>query len=89
MPTWKIMLIVRRPHAREWTNIGEHELPVLPRIGEHVVVSEGANTPLSAYRVVGILHPAPNKGFIEMLAVYEGSPGNVQSRLFVQAKDFA
>jgi hypothetical protein len=83
------MLITRRPNAKEWTNIGEHELPVLPRIGEHVVVNERANQPFAAYRVVGILHPAPNKGLIDVLAVYDGRPSDVQNRLLVQAKDFA
>lgn len=89
MPTCKIALIARRANADEWKNIGEHELPILPRIGEHVVVSERVNQPLSAYRVVGILHPAPNKALIGVLAVYDGSPGDVQNRLLVQAKDFA
>lgn len=83
------MLIARRRNAKEWNNIGEHELPVLPRIGEHVVVSERVNQPLSAYRVVGILHPAPHKGLIDVLAVYDGTPGDVQNRLLVQAKTFA
>ena len=89
MATWKMMLIVRRRNATEWKNIGEYELPVLPGIGEHVVVSERANQPLSAYRVVGILHPAPNKGLIDVLAVYDGSHTDVQNRLVVQAKDFS
>lgn len=89
MPTWKIVLIARRRNAKEWKNIGEHELPLLPRIGEHVVVSERSNQPLSAYRVVGILHPAPNKGLIDVLAVYDGSPGDVHNRLLVQAKSLA
>lgn len=26
MPTWKIVLIVRRQNAKEWKNIGEFEL---------------------------------------------------------------
>jgi hypothetical protein len=89
MPTCKIALIARRRNAKEWKNIGEHELPVLPRIGEHVVVSERANQPHSAYRVVGIRHYAPHKGLIEVLAVYDGTALDVQNRLLVQAKDFA
>ena len=89
MATCKIMLIVRRPKAKAWKNIGEFELPVLPRIGEHIVLTERANQPTSAYRVVGILHPAPNKGLIDVLAVCDGSHGDVQNRLFVQAKDFS
>jgi hypothetical protein len=84
MPTWKIMLIARRRNAKEWKNIGEFELPALPRIGEHIVVSERVSQPLSAFRVVGILHPAPNKGLIDVLAVYDGTHGDVQNRLFVQ-----
>jgi hypothetical protein len=32
------MLIVRRKNTEEWKNIGEYELPVLPRIGEHVAL---------------------------------------------------
>ncbi len=83
------MLIARRQNAKEWKNVGEFELPLLPRIGEHIVVSERANQPTSAYRVVGILHPAPHKGLIDVLAVYDGSHGDVQNRLFVQAKDFS
>lgn len=89
MITWKIMLIVRRKNTEEWENIGEYELPVLPRIGEHVVLSERANRPLSAYRVVAILHPAPNKGLIDVLAVYDGTHMDVQNKLAVQAKGFS
>ncbi len=62
---------------------------MLPRIGEHVIVSERTNQPISTYRVVGVLHPAPNKGLTDVLAVYDGSPADVQNRLFVQAKSFA
>ena len=83
------MLIARCRNAKEWKNIGEYELPVLPRIGEHIVVSERSNQPLSAYRVVGIFHPAPNRGLIDALAVYDGTALDVQNRLLVQAKDFA
>jgi len=89
MTTWKIMLIVRRKNSEEWKNIGEYELPVLPRIGEHVVVSERANRALSAYRVVGILHPAPNKGLIDVLAIYDGSHTDLQNRLVVQAESLS
>lgn len=89
MHTWKIVLMVRRPRAKQWKKIGEFELPVLPRIGEYVVVSERANQPTSAYRVAGILHPTPNEGLIDVLAVYDGSHGDVHNRLFVQAKDFS
>lgn len=89
MTTWKIDLMVRRPNAKQWKFIGEFELPVLPRIGEYVVISERANKPLSAYRVVSVLHPAPHRGLIEVLAVYDGDPRDVQNRLFRQAKDFS
>ena len=77
----KIMLIGRRENKNDWKAIGEYELPALPRIGEHVVVSGGIDKPLCAYRVVGILHPAPNKGLIDVLGVYDGDHGDVQNRL--------
>lgn len=89
MTTWKIMLIVRRRNSSEWKNVGEYELPVLPRIGEHVVRSVRANQPVTAYRVVGVLHPLPNKGLIDVFAVYDGTQTDVQNRLVVQAKDFS
>lgn len=89
MPTWKIVLIARRQNAKGWKNIGEFELPVLPRRGEHVVVSERANQPLSAYKVVGILHPAPNNGLIDVLAVYDGTPQSRKIELLYKSKDFS
>jgi uncharacterized protein YhfF len=76
-----IMLIARRKDSHEWQNTGEFTLPVLPRVGEHVVVSGGNDKPLCAYKVVGILHPAPNHGLIDVLAVYDGDHGDVQNRL--------
>jgi hypothetical protein len=81
METVRFMLIAKRENSNEWRNTGEFALPVLPRIGEHVVVSGGIDLPLCAYRVVGILHPAPNKGLIDVLAVYDGDHGDVQDRL--------
>lgn len=70
MAIWKIMLIVRPKDSNEWKNIGEYELPVLPRVGEHVVVD--SHTPrVTAYRVVGVLHATPHKGLIDVLAIYE------------------
>lgn len=81
MNTVKIMLIARHKDSNELKNTGEYELPALPRIGEHVVVSGGRDLPLCAYRVEGILHPAPNKGLIDVLAVYDGDHGDVQNRV--------
>ncbi|HSE16294.1 MAG TPA: hypothetical protein VLB46_04530 [Pyrinomonadaceae bacterium] len=78
--SWQIALIVRRENSNEWKNIGEYELPVLPRIGEHVVV-DNYTPKVAAYRVVGVLHPAPNKGLIDVLAIYDGPPTEVQKRL--------
>jgi len=49
---------------------GERLRGVRPRVDEHVVVSERANPPLSTYRIVGILHPAPHKGLIDVLACW-------------------
>lgn len=83
MDTVAIMLIASRKESNEWKNLGEYKLPALPRIGEHVVISEGGDVPLCAYRVVGILHPAPNKGLIDVLAVYDGDHGDVQNRLLL------
>lgn len=89
MPTWKIVLIARRPNAKEWKNIGEYELPVLPRRGKHVVVSERANQPPSAYRVVGILHHAPNNGLIDVLAVYDGTPQSRRIELLYKSTELS
>ena len=74
------MLMVRQKDNHEWKNIGEFTLPALPRIGEHVVVDSHTEN-IAAYRVVGIFHPAPNKGLIDVLAVYDGKPADLQSRL--------
>lgn len=42
---------------------------------------EASNKPPSAYRVVGIFHPVPNKGLIDVFAIHDGSHGDVQNRL--------
>lgn len=80
MAIWKIMLIVRPKDSHEWQNIGEYEVPVVPRIGEHVVV-DNYTPKIAAYRVVGVLHAAPHKGLIDVLAIYDGLPTDVQKRL--------
>jgi len=80
----KIMLMARQKDSHEWKNIGEFELPELPRIGEHVTTGNYTKN-VSAYRVVGIFHPAPNKGLIDVLAVYDGDHIAVQNRL-IQSK---
>jgi hypothetical protein len=80
MNPMKFMLIVRAKDSREWQNIGEFTLPALPRIGEHVVTGNRTKN-LGAYRVVGIFHPAPNQGLIDVLAVYDGDHVDVQNRL--------
>lgn len=74
------MLMVRQKDSHEWKNIGEFTLPALPRVGEHVVTGNYTEN-ISAYRVVGIFHPAPNEGLIDVLAVYDGKPADVQTRL--------
>jgi hypothetical protein len=74
------MLMVRQKDSHEWKNIGEFTLPALPRIGEHVATGNYTDN-VCAYRVVGILHPAPNKGLIDVFAVYDGDHIDVQDRL--------
>ena len=78
------MLMARQKDSHEWKNLGEFNLPALPRIGEHVVIDNRTDK-IAAYRVVGIFHPAPNKGLIDVLAIYDGQPADVQRRL-IQSK---
>jgi hypothetical protein len=83
METIKFMLIARRQNSNEWKNSGEYALPVLPRIGEHVVLKMLTDQPLEMYRVVGVFHAAPHEGLTEVFAVYDGELGDVQNKLLL------
>jgi hypothetical protein len=75
-----VMLLIRRKDNSDWDHAREFKLPTLPRIGEHVVLDNNTEK-IGAYRVVGIFHPAPNKGLIDVIVVYDGKPTDVQNRL--------
>ena len=77
------MLIARRENSHEWKNLGEYALPVLPRIGEHVVLHTATDLPLAMYKVVGVFHAAPHEGLTELFALYDGGLGDVQNGLMV------
>jgi hypothetical protein len=80
MDSVTIMLLVWRKEANDWDRAREFKLPALPRIGEHVVLDNYTDE-IGAYRVVGVFHPAPNKGLIDVIAIYDGEPNDVQGRL--------
>jgi len=85
MDTVTIMLLIWRKDTQEWDHAREFKLPALPRIGEHVVL-DNYTAEIGAYRVVGVFHPAPNKGLIDVIAVYDGEPADVQGELVTASK---
>lgn len=75
-----INLIVHHPDSgQKWANAGQHELPVLPRIGEHVAVKVDEQQLL--YRVVDVFHAVPFAGLTEVFAIYDGTVSEVQNRM--------
>jgi hypothetical protein len=83
MENIKFMLIARGLNSAEWKNCGEYALPVLPRIGEHVVLKMLTDEPIEMYRVVGVFHATPHQGLTEVFAVYDGELGDVQNKLLL------
>jgi hypothetical protein len=75
----KINFIAKRENASEWRNAGEFNLSALPRIGEHLALTE--NEILSFYRVVGVIHTVPPRGLTEVFAGYDGALREVQNRM--------
>ena len=75
-----IMLMIRREGNKERDHAREFKLPALPRIGEHLIL-DNKTEKMAAYRVVGVFHPAPNAGLIDVIAIYDGEPTDVQDRL--------
>lgn len=61
-----INLIVQDQANRQWHSLGEFKLPVLPRVGEHIVP---ANETKVVYKVSGVLHTVPFQGLTEVWAV--------------------
>ncbi len=65
-----INLILKRKDSDKWRKATEAQLPVVPRVGEHIALFEGESS--SLFKVVSILHTVPFKGLTEVFAVYDG-----------------
>jgi hypothetical protein len=79
MQTININLIVKHKTGTKWENAGEHALPVLPRIAEHIALSRSGD--IAMYKVVSIIHAVPFEGLTEVFAVYVGTLHEVQDKL--------
>ena len=77
--TVNINFIAKRQNASRWRSAGEYNLPVLPRVGEHFVLTE--NEEMSLYKIVGVFHTVPFAGLTEVFAVYDGTLSEVQNRM--------
>ncbi len=68
--------IVQRKDSKEFRNAGQFNHPVLPCIGEHLVIAEatpdGSDRMDIAYKVTGLFHALPFRGLTEVFAVYDG-----------------
>jgi hypothetical protein len=81
MQTLNINLIVKHRNGTKWQNAGEHSLPVLPRVAEHVALTDSRGD-IALYKVASVIHTVPFKGLTEVFAVYDGTLHEVQDKLF-------
>ena len=79
MQTININLIVKHKNGSAWENAGQHALPALPRVSEHLALSRDSD--IAMYKVVTIIHTVPFQGLTEVFAVYDGTLHEVQDRL--------